>query len=388
MSVDTILLVDDSKAIRTMLENHLVAAGYAVKLAADGTEALKLFQETLPILVLLDIVMPDMDGYEICRRIRGLPLGVDVPIVFLTALSDLQSHQKAMEAGGDDLIPKPINRSELLMRVRSMSWMHRLRTELRNGYNLIRSQRDALVSAQQRKDELTNLIVHDLKNPLTNIIGHSDFIEDQADMDPKTVREMVRSMGSSARVMMRMVMNMLDIMRSEDGMLQPKMASVDVPELLDGLKRSMAGLILKKKITLTVSKALTAEKVSGDPDLLRRTLDNLVDNAIRSAPSGSAIAVEARTVGVNVEIRVRDQGPGVPAEHRENIFDKYVQLGREDPTHPRSNLGLGLTFCRLAVEAHNGRIWVEDNQPQGACFCLQLPCDAAVKPADGAVATG
>jgi K+-sensing histidine kinase KdpD len=260
--------------------------------------------------------------------------------------------------------------------------MHRLRTELRNGYNLIRSHRDALVSAQQRKDELTNLIVHDLKNPLTNIIGHADFIQDQAGMEPERMVEMVRSMGNSARVMMRMVMNMLDIMRSEDGVLQPKVGTVNVSELLDGLTRQMGGLLLKKKIALQVNKAgLTADKVPGDVDLLRRTLDNLVDNAIRSAPSGSTIAVEARTAGVNVEVRVRDEGPGVPAEHRENIFDKYVQLGREDPTHPRSNLGLGLTFCRLAVEAHNGRIWVEDNKPQGACFCLQLPCET-LKPAE------
>ncbi len=387
MSVDTILIIDDSRAIRTMLETHLVAAGYAVKLAADGNEALKLFQESLPSLVLLDIVMPDMDGYEVCRRIRGLPLGVDVPIVFLTALSDLQSHQKAMEVGGDDLIPKPINRSELLMRVRSMSWMHRLRTELRNGYNLIRSQRDALVSAQQRKDELTNLIVHDLKNPLTNIIGHADFVQDQQGLDAAHLAEMIRSMGNSARVMMRMVMNMLDIMRSEDGVLQPRMEPINVSEMLEGLDRQMGGLLIKKKLTLSVTRSLTTEKVSGDLDLLRRTLVNLVDNAIRSAPTGSTIQVEARTVGANVELKVRDAGPGVPAEHREHIFDKYVQLGREDPTHPRSNLGLGLTFCRLAVEAHNGRIWVEDNKPQGACFCLQLPCESP-KPADGAAVSG
>lgn len=140
-----ILVVDDNAANSPLAEAHLVAAGYAVQLAEGGEQGIAAFEEWQPGLVLLDILMPGMDGFETCKRLKKLPAGKDVPVVFLAALSDLSAHEQAMESGADDFLTIPINRTELLIRVRLLLSVKHLRDELNQGYDLIRSQRDALV---------------------------------------------------------------------------------------------------------------------------------------------------------------------------------------------------------------------------------------------------
>src|SRR6185369_5270762 len=145
-------------------EGHLIAAGYAAVQADGGERALELFAERRPDLVLLDVLMPRMDGLETCRRLRGLPGGTDTPILFLTALGDLGTHRAALDSGADDFLTKPINRTELMIRIRSLLRIGRLAREQKRSYELIRQQRDALIEAERQRQELSALIVHDLKN--------------------------------------------------------------------------------------------------------------------------------------------------------------------------------------------------------------------------------
>src|SRR4029077_6880065 len=166
----TILVVDDNLQNREVAEGHLVGAGYAVIQAEGGEEALPMLEARRPDLVLLDVLMPGIDGFEPCRRIRLLPVVGDTPILFLTALGDLTTHKAALDSGADDFLTKPINRTELLIRVRSLLRIKQLGDELKRNYDVIRSQRDALLVAQRQKEELTALIVHDLKNPLSSIL--------------------------------------------------------------------------------------------------------------------------------------------------------------------------------------------------------------------------
>src|SRR5580704_18453719 len=161
----TILVVDDNLQNREVAEGHLVGAGYDVLQAEGGAQALTLLQGRRPDLVLLDVLMPGMDGFETCRRIRALPEVGDLPVLFLTALGDLETHKAALESGADDFL------TELLIRVRSLLRIKRLSDELRANVQVIRTQRDALLAAQRQKDELTALIVHDLKNPLSSILS-------------------------------------------------------------------------------------------------------------------------------------------------------------------------------------------------------------------------
>ena len=367
--IQRILVVDDNSSNREVAEGHLVSAGYSVSLAEDGEEGVKKFKEWGPDLVLLDVLMPRVDGFETCRRLKAVPGGRDVPVVFLTALSDLGSHQRAMESGADDFLTKPINRTELLIRVRSLLWVKRLRDELAQGYDLIRSQRDALLQAQRQKEELSALVVHDLKSPLTAILVNVEYLVREAKLEDDD-RSAMREVLSAAEAMHRMVMNLLDISRSEDGTLVPKKTEVDLVALVDEVCAVAARRSEQRNLKLTHD--VSAKTLRADKDLLQRLLENLVDNGIKYTSAG-AIHIGAHEVESGfVEIRVSDEGPGVPEDHREKIFEKYVQLDRDAGAQSGSR-GLGLAFCRLAVEAHGGRIWVEENRPRGSSFCVRLP---------------
>lgn len=377
MAVETVLVVDDNELNRQLAEAHLAADGYAVMLANDGEEALRKFQESPVDLVLLDIVMPGIDGFETCRKMRSMPQGTDVPIVFLSALADLGSHQKALSAGGDDLLPKPINRSEMLLRVKSMMWLRKLRSELKSGYNLISSQRDALLHAQRQKEELTNLIVHDLKNPVGIVLAYSTHLLDRGrEINDPQVIEIARQVSLCATTMEQMVLKMLDISRSEDGKFEAKLAPTDLEELLKEIHTNMNLRAENRKVRVGLKTALAMPVVQADAGILRRMIQNLVDNAIRFASTEGEVVIEAvGGKGRPVEFRVRDDGPGIVAGQREKIFDKYFQ---GDGGSSEYNHGLGLTFCRLAAESHGGKIWVEDNKPTGAVFCVNIPFAEAV----------
>jgi signal transduction histidine kinase len=364
------LVVDDNAQNRAVAEGHLVAEGYAVVLAPGGEEALSMFEELSPDLVLLDVLMPGLDGFETCRRLRALRSGAETPVVFLTALADLGSHRKALDSGADDFLTKPINRTELLLRVRSLLWIKRLRDELKQGYELIRSQRDALVQAQRQKEELAALLIHDLKNPLAAIEMTAKFLATSESVSLDT-RDASREIVDAAGAMRRMVMNLLDISRSEDGILVPKWSDVDVRMLVDEVVRENTRLAADREIALRGETRVDAPLVA-DVDLLRRLLENLIVNAIRHAPRRGTVEVSAGwgPDGL-VEFRVRDTGPGVPDSMRERIFDKYVSVNSEHMG--TGNRGLGLTFCRLAAEVHGGRIWVEPNEPAGSVFVAAIP---------------
>lgn len=368
---ETILVIDDNAQNRAVLEGQLVAHGYAVCLAESGARGLALFQERAPDLVLLDVLMPEMDGFETCRRLRALPLGGETPIVFVTALTDLGTHEIAMKSGADDFLTKPVMRTELLLRVRSLLRIHRMSLELRASHDVIRGQRDLLLRTQQQKEELTALVVHDLKNPLAAILANSQYLVGEPYLKEDDHAAML-DVVSSADSMHRMIMNLLDISKSEEGALLPKAGEVDLAGLVQEIGRALGRRLSDSKLALAVE--LGVDVVRADKDLLRRVLENLLDNCVKYAPSGGALHIRslARADGF-VEIRVCDQGSGVPEAQREKIFEKYAQLDRDAQSHARNSRGLGLSFCRLATEAHGGKIWVEQNHPQGSAFCFTLP---------------
>jgi two-component system, sensor histidine kinase and response regulator len=372
-SIQKILVVDDNAQNRAVAEGHLVAEGYAVALASGGEEAIATFEEQTPDLVLLDVLMPGIDGFETCRRLRGVRGGTEIPIVFLTALADLGSHRQALDSGADDFLTKPINRTELLLRVRSLLWIKRLRDDLRQGYNLIRSQRDALVHAQRQREELTALLIHDLKNPLAAIEMTAKFLASSQNVSA-SAREASCEIVDAAAATRRMVMNLLDICRSEDGALVPKWSDVDIEKLLDEVVRENARQAAYREIQIT-GQSQVEPRFLADVDLLRRVLENLIVNAIRHSPRKATVEVSVVSADGTIEFRVRDTGPGVPEALREKIFEKYVTIdsGHTDST----NRGLGLTFCRLAAEVHGGRIWVESNQPEGSVFVVSIPWRAS-----------
>ena len=369
---ETILVVDDNANNRTLAEAHLKSFGYRVVMAESGEQALEQLIKHAPSLILLDVIMPRMDGYETCARLRQLPQGSDVPIVFLTALADLSSHQRAMDVGVDDFLTKPINRTELMLRVRSLLRIGVLNRDLKENLETIRHQHDQLVRVQKQREELMQHVVHDLKNPLGAIEMNARYM--LSSLPSEEILDAARDIVDSATALRRMVMNLLDICRSEDGQLVPTLTEVDVGNLVSTVIGEHTRESLDRDVQLRAKFDLDQSTVCVDQDLIRRVLENLVVNAIRHAPRSSSIEIIAQNAGDDVELHVRDLGDGVPEEFRERVFDKYVRL--ESNTTSLANRGLGLTFCRIAVEAHGGRVWVEPNRPSGADFIVRLPRDA------------
>jgi signal transduction histidine kinase len=392
----TILVVDDNLQNREVAEGHLVGAGYQAVQAESGEAALSLLQSGTRLdLVLLDVLMPGLDGFETCRRIRALPGGSRIPVLFLTALGDLGTHKAALDSGADDFLTKPINRTELLIRVRSLLRIKALSDEQARNLAVISSQRDALVAAQREKEELTALIIHDLKNPLSSILSNVQYALGQEALGTDE-RDSLRDVLRASQSMVRMVMNLLDVSRSEDGALVPHLSEFELPGLLREVTSEMERRIEDKDQRLELSVAPDVRVMTADRDLVRRMVENLVDNAYKYGARRATIRLEAALVpgagggpAEAVELRVRDEGEPIPPAFREKIFEKYARVEGRPAHEVRTSHGLGLVFCRRAVELHGGQIWVEGNAGRGNCFCVRLalrPGALAAAGVDGAAA--
>jgi two-component system, sensor histidine kinase and response regulator len=363
--LERVLVIDDNAHNRAVAEGQLVSAGYAVDTAEDGEAGLAIFQRCEPDLVLLDMLMPGIDGIETCRRMRKLPGGQDTPIVFITAHGDLELQRQALESGGDDFLTKPIQRVELLLRVRSLLRVKRIAHELaRNNEELLRVQR--------QKDDLGGVIVHDLKNPLAAILTNGTFLLEMMASD--TARPVVQDILSAAETMRRMVMNLIDVNRSEDGALALHVDTVDATQLIEDVVSAMEARAREREHELSVTTCGDLPPLEADYDILRRVLETLLDNSFKYTPKRGKVLLGCELEDSTALLfRVSDQGPGVPAHSRQRIFEKYVQLDSEVRLHGRASRGLGLVFCKKAVEAHGGSIWVDDAEAGGARFNVRMP---------------
>ncbi len=365
----TVLVVDDNEANRSLARHTLEDEGYGVILANGGKEALGAFQAEQPDCILLDVRMHDMDGFTVCERVRALPSGSETPIIFLTALRDVDTFDRALRAGGDDFLTKPVRPTELVARVATALKVRRMRIELREHYDLLKRQRDDLLRLQLQKERLTAFVVHDLKNPVNAIDLHAQVLLREQGLT-ESARESAASIRTEARQLNRMILNLLDLSKGDEGKLSPNLVDVDLRALVADVIAELA--VSAKDRRVSIRSAIDTDRIHVDEDLFRRTVTNLVENAIRYAPDDTSVSVTAVRLASATELRVADAGKGVPPELREKVFDPFVQVEAGERLGERGGRGLGLTFCKLAIEAHGGRIWLEDAAP-GAVFCVSLP---------------
>jgi signal transduction histidine kinase len=365
----TILVVDDNAANRALAQHTLEDEGYRVVLASGGEEALALFAKNPADCVLLDVRMPGLDGFAVCERIRAQPAGAETPVVFLTALRDVDTFDHALRSGGDDFLTKPFRPTELVIRVQSALKLRQLRSVLREHYDLLKHQRDDLLRAQLQKERLMAFVVHDLKNPVNAMDLHAQLLVRDKTLTAEA-RESATQIRLAAQRLARMILNLLDLSKADEGKLAAKRAPIDVASLFRKVTGEMEVAARERDVRLEV--ATDVERFDADEDLLQRTLVNLLENAVRHAPKGTVVRMDCQRTGDATEIHVADTGTGIPIAMRAQIFDPFVQLEGESLPSSRRGRGLGLAFCRLAVEAHGGKIWIEDGNP-GAIFALTIP---------------
>lgn len=306
-----------------------------------------------------------MDGLSVCERIRALPDGDRAAIIFVTAQRDVETFDRALRAGGDDFITKPFRPSDLLVRIQTAMRLRRMVSERGLLSAELKQQRDQLQRLQLHKEQLSAFLVHDLKNPVNTIELLAQRVLRNRGADERC-RDAATKIHAEARGLMRMLTNLLDIGRADEGQLAPQRQAIDAGKLIHAVMEELHAGAAAAELELVAQ--VEATQLYVDRDLMHRVLANLIDNAIRHAPSGSAIRISTRVVADGVELKVSDAGPGVPELLRDQVFERFMTAGN-GPT--RTNRGLGLAFCKAAVEAHGGRIWIEDAAP-GAAFCMRL----------------
>lgn len=356
-----ILLVDDSADSLRLLQVTLKLKGYNVIIADSGAEALVKIAESPPDLVLLDVVMPDMDGYEVTRQIKhnsNLPF---IPILLVTG-SEKSSVVKGLDAGADEFIRKPVDKKELLARVRAL-------------LRLKHSMDEQLFLIQRREDFVTRL-THDLRTPL---IAADQFLKLlQRGVFGNTLsamRESLEQMAQSNQTLLSMVDTLLEVYQYEAGGKTLDFFVVDLWELCQQVVQELMPLANVKHLTLkaVLTKGTEASlvRVKGDRLELRRLLTNLVGNAIRFSDAGS-VEVRLNSTVQGVTIEVEDTGIGMNPEEQLLLFDRFRQ-GK----HQRRGNGLGLYLSRQIVEAHQGNISVSSTVGKGSIFTVYLPVPTA-----------
>jgi signal transduction histidine kinase len=362
----TVLVVDDNLENVALARATLEDEGIQIATAGNGRDAIAAFERAPVDVILLDVRMPVLDGIETGKRIRALPGGDEVAIVFVTAQRDVDTFDRALAAGGDDFITKPYRPAELVVRVHTALRLRRLAAERGELYAQLKRQRDDLQRLELHKQQLVAFLVHDLKNPVNAIELHAQRILQNAGADARS-RDAGAKIDDEARSLLRMITNLLDLGKADEGRLVPARQHLDACGLAERAVADLSVRAATSEVTLVTD--LQPAAVRADADLIHRVLANLIENAIRHAPEGSQVRIAVAPAAGGVELSVADAGPGIPVEQREQVFERFVSGGA---AATRTNRGLGLAFSKLAVEAHGGRIWIDDAHP-GAVFHVFLP---------------
>jgi len=293
-----ILVVDDHPQNVELLEAYLVPEGYDVITAFDGIEALEKVEEGPPDIILLDVMMPRMDGYEVCKKMKEDEATRFIPIVMVTALKELEDKIKSIESGADDFLTKPIVKIELLTRIKSLIRVKRLHDDLEKSYQ-------ELKDLEKTKENLTQMIIHDLKNPLTGIKANLEIVgmDDLGD-----TQECLDAAQRSADLLQNMIQDLLDISKLEDGKLNLILEAVSVEELAIALKSEVEAPAHAENKEIELGIAPDVPTLSMDRALIYRVMSNLLLNAVKHTGRGGTITLRARIDDDEALIEVADNG--------------------------------------------------------------------------------
>ncbi|MCA9875786.1 MAG: response regulator [Ardenticatenaceae bacterium] len=356
-----ILIVDDDLIVRETFSELLALEGYKVATACDGLEALTTVPQFLPDVILLDVMMPVVDGYTVCRRLKNSAEWQHIPIILVTALDGRSDLIRGLDAGADEFLSKPIDRGELRARLRTM---------LR-----IKRQYDSLQEDLKMREDMINMAVHDIRSPLTAVMMHCGLLSLTGKNLTPNQQHSIEAIRSQTQQINAFANDLLVLAKSESGQLTLKKVETFIAELIERLQEQYTLMAETLDVTLQTDIEPQRKPVVLDPSLFTRTIDNLLSNALKFSSAGEKVTLRVRfpngsSGGPQLRVEVADEGPGVPLAYRESIFDKYKTLDAK--REGVSQTGLGLAFCKMCIDAHKGRIFVTDNQPKGSVFVVEI----------------
>jgi two-component system sensor histidine kinase/response regulator len=383
-SKESILIVDDTPANLQLLAQMLSEQGYKVRMAQDGTMALLSVESSPPDLILLDIMMPELNGYEVCSKLKASSFTKDIPIIFISALNEVFDKVKAFEVGGVDYITKPFQAQEVLARVEHQLHIRRLTQQLLEQNALLQQEvhRREIAEAEVRKSlskeqELNQLksyfvsmVSHEFRNPLTTILGFAELIRDfDQQLTSEKRQAYLRQIQESARRMTALLNDVLSIGQAEAGKLEFNPEPLDVEEFCRDLVEEIK-LGNSVQHTITFSRPSQLTKACMDKNLLRQILTNLLSNAIKYSPEGSAVTFDLICQDEKAIFDIKDEGIGISPEDQQRLFESFQ---RGSNVGKISGTGLGLTIVKKAVDLHGGQIAVKSEVGVGTTFSVAIP---------------
>jgi signal transduction histidine kinase len=361
-----ILIVDDDRINIRILSSILQNEGFVITESDSGESALSLYEEIKPDLVLMDVVLPGIDGFATCRTLKERYGDNAAPVIFITAKTESDDIVEGLAAGGVDYLPKPFRRKESLARIR---------THLQN--RILSEQQKALVeqlkAANQAKNKLLGMAAHDLRNPLASIRGLAEFLCDGTvgQLTPDQL-DLANTIFETSQSMLTLLNELLDVATIEAGELKLHKEPQNLSELLEKAVYLNNINAARKNTKIHYSPPEEAPIVRIDSAKIKQVIDNLLSNAVKYSPPGSTVNVRISGYHPAFTVAVQDQGPGIPENERHQLFKDFMTLSSK-PTGGEKATGLGLAICRKIVEAHRGAI-TATNLPQGGCeFSVMLP---------------
>jgi two-component system sensor histidine kinase/response regulator len=351
----SILVIDDEPDNFDVVETLLDGKNYQLYYASSGEQALNRLDSFQPDLILLDVMMPDLDGMEVCQRIKADPQWQAVPIIMVTALTAKEDLAQCLATGADDFISKPVNGVELRARVNSM---------LR-----IKQQYDSMQVLLKLREDMVNMIVHDLRNPLASVILGAKILQFPG-LSSEQQQGKVEQILLAGQQLQSLIDSLLIMAKLESGKIVLNYTKLDLRQVCMSALGDAEAMAAQKNLTLIRELPELGGMVEVDAVIFRRVLDNLLTNAIKFSPSNSQVIVRGEYLaGGGAKVQVADAGPGIPENLQKIIFEKY-EVATQMPEV--SQIGLGLAFCKMAIEAHCGTISIEDNHPTGSIFTVIL----------------
>lgn len=365
----TILIVDDVAKNIQIAAQILQTEGYEIRFAKSGKAAIDLLKTKSIDLILLDIMMPELDGYEVCKMIQDNPKTSNIPIIFITAKTDAESISQGFEFGAVDYITKPFNSLELLARVKNQLKIKLVEKELRE--------------ALSAKNKFFSIIAHDLKNPFSGFLGLSQMMSQEFDkIRPEDLKEYSKAIFTSATSLYKLLEDLLQWSRTQLGTIPYEPEQLDIYELAFNNLFTLEKNIFEKKIT--VFNNIRPNTIAFcDRNMITTVIRNLVTNAIKFTHPGGKITLSYKLIEIKskdfIEVSIKDTGVGISEETIEKLLDisaHYTSLG----TNKEKGTGLGLILCKEFIEKHGGSLKIYSSLGEGSIFSFTIP--AAKKEVD------
>lgn len=366
MTAPCILVVEDHEPLLNAIRMVLERAGYNVLTATDGQKGLEVMERAWPDLIVADIMMPNMDGYEFYQAVRARPEGLTIPFIFLTARTTREDILRGKDMGAEDYLTKPFDPEELLVAVCS-----RLR-RAKEVQQVTAGEFDCL------KQQIVTILSHELRTPLTYITGYTEMaLEELPSLSPEDLQQFLKGIQRGSERLNRLVQDLLTLIRLDTGQAAAEFRRLVRPhqnfaELIRQTVQRYEPLAVQSGITLYVRVPPTLPPVPLCEPFFTDALGRLVDNAIKfSRGKGKRVAVSAGVAGDWVEVSVTDEGVGIRPEEIPHLFERFRQIERE--RMEQQGVGLGLAIAQELIRLHGGDITVESIYGVGSRFTIRLP---------------